>query len=124
MNLQAIVGPITAAVSPAVPMTVKVSQSYVTNADGSRAPSYAAPVTVQGYAQPLSYNDIVQADGLSIQGVRQKVYLQGAVSGLVRASNKGGDLITFPDGTIWLVALVSEDWPDWTSCIVTLQDNA
>ena len=31
------------------------------------------------------------------------------------------DLITMADGTVWLVALVLENWPDWTCVAVTRQ---
>jgi hypothetical protein len=45
------------------------------------------------------------------------------VDGLVRVINKGGDLITLPDGSIWLVAQVLEQFPDWVSAAITLQDG-
>ena len=97
------------------------------NTSLARMPSttgYAPPATVMAQIQALSYNDIIQADNLNIQGVRRKMYIQGEVDGLVRPNNKGGDLVLLPDGSTWLVAMVDEHWPDWTAAIITLQNGA
>lgn len=124
MNLHAIVAPLVGVINPMVNATVQVSTGYTTAADGSRVPAYAPPVTVKTQFQALQYNDIVQADALGVQGVRSKVYITGEVDGLVRAQGKGGDLITTPDGKVWKVAVVAENWPGWTCAIVTLQNNS
>jgi hypothetical protein len=42
----------------------------------------------------------------------------------VRTDQKGGDLLTMPDGSVWLVAMVLEHWADWTSVAITLQDGS
>lgn len=84
-------------------------------------------LTVVGQVQPLSYSDIQHMDALNIQGTRRAIYMNGAVDGLVRVNNKGGDLITISSGVnagVWLVAMISEAWPDWCKAIVTLQDGA
>lgn len=130
MNLHAIVGPIVAAINPFLPVTLQVSTGSTITADGTRVPTYAAPVVVQAQVQALTYRDIVQIEGLSLQGTRRAIYLMGDVEGLVRSQDKGGDLISFPDGSVWLVAMVLEEWgaagsPDvWVKVVVTLQDNA
>lgn len=124
MDLNAIVAGAIGTVNPNAPVTIQVSTGYVTNADGSRSPSYAAPQMIAAQVQALSYGDIVHADGLGIQGTRRKLYIHGAVNGLVRAQNKGGDLVTLADGTVWKIALILEQWPDWASAIITLQDGA
>ena len=72
-------------------------------------------------AQALAAKDIQHLNGLNIQGVTRKAYCYGAVNGVVRASSKGGDLLTLPDGTIWLVAVVFESWPDWSAVGLTQQ---
>jgi hypothetical protein len=80
---------------------------------------------VQGQVQPLQYKDLMQIDGLNLNGTRRKIYLYGAANGVVRTSLKGGDLITDPRGDVWLVALVAEQWAvDWASAIVTLQNGS
>ena len=67
--------------------------------------------------------------GLNIQGTRRKIWLNGEIDGLVREDNKGGDLITDPNGDVWLVALITEQWttrseaPNWVSAIVTRQNS-
>ena len=124
MNLHGIVANAIGAVNPLISVQIQVSTGSTTNADGSRTPAYAAPQTVSAQINALQYNDIVMADSLNIQGVRRKMYINGEVDGLVRSSNKGGDLVTFPNGTVWKVATVIEQWPDWCSVILTLQDGS
>ena len=123
MNLHSIVSGAISAILPPQPLTIQISTGYITNADGSRSPSYAPSQTVSGFVQALQYNDIVQLDALSIQGERRKIYINGQVDGLVRVENKGGDLITDQNGNVWLVVLVTEYWPGWCSVAVTLQDQ-
>jgi len=124
MNLHGIVGPIVAAVNPPLLCSLQASTGYTTASDGTRVPSYAAPVQIEVQAQALTYNDLVQIDGLNIQGKRLAMYIQGDWEGLVRSDSKGGDLITLPDGTVWLCAQVLEDWAlssGWTKICATLQ---
>jgi hypothetical protein len=127
MNLHNIVGPCVAAVNPWVTATYKQSTGYATNPDGTRAPSYATPVSIQVQMQALQYRDLMQLEGLNIQGVRQAMYINGNIEGVDRASQRGGDLITLPDNSVWLVALVLEDWygtDGWTKVAVTKQDGS
>jgi len=124
MNLHNIVGPCVAAINPWVIATIQASTGYATSDDGSRVPSYAAPVSVQIQAQALQYNDIAQIDSLNIQGERRAMYINGNWEGVARPDSKGGDLIALPDGSIWLVALVLENWASsdgWVKVAVTRQ---
>lgn len=127
MNLHAMVSGAIATINPFITIVIQPSSGYTTNADGSQLPSYGAPITTQAQRQALQYNDIVQIDGLNIQGQKCKLYLNGSWNGIVRVNKKGGDLITFPDGSVWLVALVSENWSDvdgWVSIVCVLQDGS
>jgi len=123
VDLNRIAADLTQAVTPRLELTLQQSAGYTTNADGTRTPSYAAPVTGLGSVQALTYRDIQQIEGLNLQGTRRAIYLEGNWSGLVRAEKQGGDLITLPDGTVWLVALVLEHWADWTKVVATLQTD-
>ncbi len=122
MNLHAIASGAIGVVNPFVPVIIQVSTGYSTNSDRERVPTYADPVTVQGQVQALSAEDLKQLDALNIQGVKQKIYINGRVDGVVRRENKGGDLIAV-DGKNYLVTLVLEYWPDWCCFAVTLQDD-
>jgi hypothetical protein len=124
LNLHGIVSGVIGAVNPQIIASIQCSTGYTTNGDGSRTPSYAEPVDVKCQIQALQYNDLVQTDGLNIQGARRKIYMSGHWAGLVRVDQKGGDLITMPNGDIYLVVLVLEHWPDWTSVAVTLQNGS
>jgi hypothetical protein len=129
MNLHGIVSGYVGAVNPLVTATIQIINGYMTSADGDRVATYAPAVTTLIQIQALQYSDIAQLDGLNIQGVRRKVYLNGDWSGLVRADGVGGDLLQFPEfpgGPVkqWLAAFVFESWPDWTCLACTLQNNS
>lgn len=80
--------------------------------------------SLRAQVQSLTFRDLTQIEGLNLQGTRRAIYLSGRIDGIVRSRHKGGDLISLPDGTEWLVAQVLEQWPDWCKVAVTLQDGA
>jgi hypothetical protein len=124
MNLHAIALSAVAAINPCVTATIRRSTGYTTADDGSRTPSYAKPARVQVQVQSLQYNDLIMTDGLDIQGERRAMYINGNWDGVVRADQTGGDLITLPDGSVWLVAMVLENWASvdgWVKVAVTRQ---
>jgi hypothetical protein len=124
MDLHSIVAPVVAAINPLVSGQWLQSTGFDTNASGKRAPGYAAPVPVNIQVQALSWKDLQQINGLNIQGVRLAMYIDANVTGVNRVNGTGGDLITLPDGTIWLVAIVLENWNEtagWTKAGMTQQ---
>jgi len=124
MNLHGIARGAISAVNPFVRAQVQVSTGYTTAPGAKRTPQYAPGVMVRVQVQALTFRDIQQIDGLNLQGTRRAIYIDGNIDGLVRPLNKGGDLITLDDGSVWLVAMVLEAWPDWCKVAVTLQDGA
>jgi hypothetical protein len=116
------------AVNPRVAATLRTSTGATQNADFSRTPTYAAPVTVMAQVQPLTTGDLRKLDALNIQGVNRAIYIEGAVNGLVRVTGQGGDLITIPapgpNAGVYLVKAVLEAWPNWAKCAVVLQDGS
>jgi hypothetical protein len=82
---------------------------------------------LQAQIQPLTWKDIQQLDGLNIEGVRWKAFLNGQIDGLVRGERKGGDLLVIPRGHRhagqWLVGQILEQWPDWVMAAITLQNK-
>lgn len=123
MNLQQIATGVISAVNPTVAATVQMSTGYTTSADGTRTPTYSAQAA-QVQVQALSGKELALLSGLNIQGVLRKIYLNGDWEGLVRPAGKGGDLVTLPDGTVWLIVQVLEHWPDWTSAAIALQNGS
>jgi len=99
--------------------TYRITPAPQTVASGAVTTAFSAPAQIQS----LTYSDLMKMDGLNIQGQRRALYLNGRFDGVVRPALKGGDLVTFPDGTKWLVAMVLEYWPDWCKIAVTLQDD-
>jgi hypothetical protein len=130
MNLHAIVRGAITAINPDVLCTVRRSTGVsATSASGVQTPGYADIPDVPVQVQALSYSDLMKLDALNIQGVRRAIYLNGAVMGLVRVAQRGGDLIVFPSGTlpegdVWLAALNLEQWPDWCKVAITLQNGS
>lgn len=120
MNLHSIVSGAIGTVNPHIPAQILASTGYGTNADGTRGPTYAAPVDVMIQRQELTQADLKQVDNLNLQGVLAAIYVDGNWYGVNRPDGQGGDLIRF-GGQEWLVVAVREMWPDWTKVIACLQ---
>ena len=127
VNLRGIANSATSAINPNVRATVLRSAGSTTLPNGARVPKYKTSQAIV-QVQALSFSDLTQADGLNIQGVRRAVYVNGAVAGLIRIKQKGGDVLVFDQGTLiegttWLCVHVLEQWPQWCKFIITLQDE-
>lgn len=126
MNLHRIVSGAIGAVNPRILVSVQISLGDTVNADYTTTPKFAPAVMVLAQVQPITWRDLQQMEGLNLQGTRKAIYLNGQIDGLVRPTNQGGDLITFPDGTVWLVAMILEGWnitAGFTKAAITLQNN-
>lgn len=121
MNLHAVASPLIGAVNPHQPATVRVSTGYTTAPGGARTPQYQTFTGVTAQVQQLSTSDLRQLDMLNVQGSQRKVYVNGEIDAILRFAQKGGDLITLQDGTVWLTSAVIERWPDWCAVACTLQ---
>lgn len=119
MNLHGIASRVISAVNPMIAITVNVSTGYTTSADGTQVPTYS-PLSTTGQVQALSGKDLRQLEGLNIQGVSEKAYLNGNYEGVFRVLGKGGDLLVF-GGRTYLVIAVLERWPDWCSVALMMQ---
>ena len=128
MNLNAIAGPIVAAVNPWVTAQwLQSAGSYTTTVDGERTPVLAAAEPVQVQMQALAFDELKQVSGINIQGEKRALYVDEDVKGVARPDGRGGDLFTMPDGSRWLVVLVLENWATtggWTKVAVTRQKAA
>lgn len=124
MNLHGIVSPLISAVNPSIICQIAHSTGSTTQADGKRVPTYGTPVPTPCQLQSLQFRDVTLMDGLNIQGDKAKIYISGAAAGVVRATRLGGDLVTMPDNTVWLVVVVLEKFPDWCSFGIVMQNGA
>jgi len=120
MNLRNITSGALSSIVPQISVTVLVSSGYTVAADFSQVPAYAAPLNTFGRIQPLTAQDLKKLDGLNIQSVVQKLYINGNFEGVFRVLGKGGDLVQF-GGRTYLVAAVLERWADWCSLALTMQ---
>lgn len=124
MNLHAIAAGAVAAVNPWQLIAIQASLPPVVGADGTPAPQYAPAVTIAAQVQPLDPGELRLMDALNIQGVLKKFYATGAYFSLVRDLQKGGDLVTLADGSVWLTVNTPESWPDWTAAVIRRQDGS
>lgn len=100
--------------------TLQRSNGYTIGAGRKQVPSYDPPVEGFAQIQALDSVDLKQLDGLNIQGTLRAAYLRGALHGVVRPDQQGGDLLTV-NGQAWLVVKVLESWPNWTKVAICLQ---
>lgn len=127
MDLHAIVSGAIGAVNLNIVVSLKASTGFAQDASYKQVPSYAAPVSVTAQVQPLSGKDLRQIEGLNLQGTLKAIYINGAIDGIVRVAAKGGDLVTLPDSSVWLVSQILEDFnltAGWTKAVITLQDGS
>lgn len=125
MNLHSIVAPIVAAVNPMTTAEWLQSIGPTTNADFSQTPGFAAPQTIQIQNQALTASDLRHLDALNIQTVTRKVWANCSLQGINRATQQGGDKLTF-GGRTWLVTIVFETWDvdgPWSSAGLTQQNS-
>lgn len=123
MDLHAVVSGAIGAINPFVSAQYLKSTGTTTNPDGSRVPSYAAPVTVSVQAQELSFKDLQHVENLNLQGIMKSIYCPGTVQAVNRLAGTGGDKIVIA-GETYLVVAISEQWPEWCRVIGQLQVNA
>lgn len=126
MNLHSIVSGAIGAVNQHIRVSVKFSLGSVVQPSGNQIPTFSSPVSMMAQVQPLTWRDLQQLDGLNLNGTRRKIYLNGSVDSINRVKQTGGDLIIISAGVnagVYLVAQVLEQFADWVSCAVTLQDE-
>lgn len=125
MNLHGMVRGAISTVNPDQLITLKRSIGYETDKAGKQIPKYE---TLQGMAQiqAMSSTDLRHTDNLNIQGIMRAVYLHGNWCGVVRADQKGGDILYFGQTPsereqAWKVVSIVETWADWSKVVVCLQ---
>ena len=130
MDLRGIANGISSTVNPNVIVSLQASTGSTIGAGLKQIPSYAAPVTGPAQIQALDGATLQHMDGLNIQGDLRTIILRGNLSAVIRANDKGGDIITIagplppalaPLVGTWLVAKVLESWPLWTKAVIVRQ---
>lgn len=126
MNLHGIVRGAITTVNPDVLCPYYKSSGYGQDATFAQVPQYTVVNPVPCQIQALSANDLRHQDLVNIEGVKRSVHMNGNTQGVVRADQKGGDILAFaqvPGGTLqyWKVVAVLETWPDWCRVAVVLQ---
>jgi hypothetical protein len=76
--------------------------------------------------QSMTWGELQQLEGVNLGGTRAKAYLHGVTDAVVRSLQKGGDLASISSGPFkgeWLVNQVIEQFADWCSVAMTLQNQ-
>lgn len=120
IDVRAIANAASSAVNPNITVTVLRSNGYTIGAGRKQMPTYDAPVVGPAQVQALDGDDLKQIDGLNIQGTIRAIYLRGALAGVIRPDQIGGDIVQI-GGKDWLVVKVLESWPTWTKAAIVLQ---
>ena len=126
MNLHNVASNCVSAVNPWLMATWYQSDGFETNADGRRAPDYAVTSGVGVQMQALTYKDLMQLDGINLNGVANALYVNGDIKGVSRPDARGGDIFSLADNSVWLVVHVLENWnrtSGWTKCVVVQQND-
>jgi len=126
VRLHGIVAPIVGVVNRNLTVTIRPSVGYTSLPGGRRVAAYGEPYSLRGQVQSLTYTDIIVLDRLQITGIRRAIYLSGSIEGIVRVNQQGGDLVELPDGSIWLVVYVLENYAltsGWVKVAVTMQNE-
>ena len=126
MNLHHIVRGAINAINPDITVGLQRSNGYTVDTDGSQIPAYITSSGL-GQVQALGPADLKHVANANIQSVDRKVYLYGNWMGVVRADQRGGDILSFPQVPgapvqQWKVVTVFETWPDWCAVGVVLQN--
>lgn len=126
MNLHAIVSPYIGAVNPPLPCMIQVSDGYGQDANYEPVPKYKTPIPVTVQLQSMSSKDLQHVQGMNINGEMRAAYITGDfLESTIREENKGGDLITLPDGTLWLSVYALENWTvtsGWMKAVLVRQN--
>ena len=132
MDLRGIANQVSDCVNPNIIVSVQTSSGYTMGAGQRQIPAYNPAVIGPAQIQALDSSELKQLDGLNIQGAIRKIYLRGALAGVIRPDTKGGDLVTINSapavplalvGT-WLVVKGLETWPLWTCVAITKQGGS
>jgi hypothetical protein len=101
---------------------IKKSAGAITNPDYSRTPQYVEYDELVRIAS-LSMKELEHMYSQNIQGIMQKVFLDGYWEGVDRKKGKGGDLITI-DGDTWEIVEVLAAYPSWSAVVTQKQVDA
>ena len=127
MDLRSLANSVSNTVNANMIVSVRRSTGFTVGTGAKQIPTYAAGVDGPAQIQALDSVELKQLDNLNIQGVIKGIYLRGALAGVVRPNQQGGDLVTIASpaptpyiGT-WLIVKVLEQWPDWVKAAIVLQ---
>ena len=129
MNLHSLVSSVISAINPNSKITIQTSDGYTINPDGTPVPRFAPAYDAWAQVQELTTRDLRQLEALNVQGSMRTLYISGELDAIIRVSQKGGDLITLGDGSVWLTTSVLEQFyegttPNWVKVAITLQTDA
>jgi len=126
MSLHSLASSIVGAINPNMRILIQTSAGYTTNPDFSRTPAYNPAFSAKAQVQELTTRDLMQLEALNVQGSMRTLYISGEIDAIVRLTQKGGDIITLEDDSVWLTTHVLEQFydkmkPSWVKVSITEQ---
>lgn len=112
-----------AAVNPPTAITLHTSTGFTIAPDGTPVPGFTA-APGRANIEALDAKELQHLAEIGIEGVVRKAYVFGALSGLIRVAETGGDFIVITAGAhtgTWKVVRVFETWPGWAAAAIQLQ---
>lgn len=121
MNLFSAARGMIGTVKPSIQAVLKRSTGATQNPDGTSTPTYAE-FNVLIDVQATSSGDLMHVQNVNQQAEMRIVYMDAYASGISRADQTGGDLLTF-EGSDWLVTMQFEAWGAgrWVKLLVSRQ---
>lgn len=109
MNLHELVRPLVGIVNPFQPIVILVSVGFTVNAQYEQVPAWAPALSVPAQVQPVPDKTLQWLLQTRKNSIWRDCYLYGPVTGLERATARGGDMLYF-EGVEWQVDQVLEAW--------------
>jgi hypothetical protein len=122
MDLRTIANQLSNCINSNISVTLMASTGFTIGAGQRQQPTYADPVTGFAQVQALDNSELKQLDGISQQTTIRGIYLRGALHGIIRPEQLGGDLVMI-NGQSWLVVKILETWATWSKAAIVLQSS-
>jgi hypothetical protein len=131
INLHAIVNPIIAILHPNESIILYIAAGQV-NEHGMVRPLFAAPLKAEAQIQSLTSQDLQNDAGMPKNEIGYKAYIFSAPddkdkpASIIRAHERGGDIVRRADGTWWKATAMPEDFSKsgWVCLTLTEQIKA
>lgn len=122
MDIRSIANNAANIVNPNIAVSFYRSIGFTVGAGRVQTPTYADPVALFAQMQRVNQFDQKKFEHLTTQGVLWKLSMRGQTAGVIRLTSQGGDKLVI-NGQTWYVLAIREQWQNWVSAIVVMQEG-